>query len=580
MRTTLRDHLLLLPAELPWLIRLRWLAGVAIIAGAVIHGAWVGWSDAHTIGVAIGLFVLTYNTVCWHLAGRASIREHSSRMLALAGAGVLLDLVMLTTLVAITGGAASPLLGLFILHIVLAMLLLPPAAGYGVAGVAAVLMIIGLWISKQLSPDQSSVLLILGWTAALMLTAFVTHHITARLRSQESHGRDQQSRLHAILDTAADGIITINERGIIQSANPAAASIFGYDVEELLGRNVSMLMPEPDHSRHDEYIGNYLRTGHAKIIGIGREILGKKKDSTIFPLELAVSEVKTDGTPGGRLFTGILRDISERKAAEDELRTAHDTLKRQQKALVQSEKMAAMGKMAAGVAHEIANPLASMDSILQLAQRRAGRDGKAQLSVESLREQVDRIDRIVRELTNFAHPDSAEWKVVPIGEIVQEALRMVRFERRLNEVTIHCDCADDAGKVRIIPQQMHQVIVNLVLNALDALGDVDQPRITITARCDEEWGHVEVSDNGHGIEPETLSRIFEPFFTTKPVGCGTGLGLSISYSIVQRHGGRLEVASTPGEGTTFTITLPTASRVVASDSPGGKNPDVERTGER
>jgi PAS domain S-box-containing protein len=167
---------------------------------------------------------------------------------------------------------------------VLAMLLLPPAAGYGVAGVAAILMISGLWISKQLSPDQSSVLLILGWTAALMLTAFVTHHITARLRRQESHGRDQQSRLHAILDTAADGIITINERGIIQSANPAAASIFGYDVEELLGRNVNILMPEPDHSQHDEYVRNYLRTGHAKIIGIGREVLGKKKTARSFRL--------------------------------------------------------------------------------------------------------------------------------------------------------------------------------------------------------------------------------------------------------------------------------------------------------
>jgi two-component system, NtrC family, sensor kinase len=108
-----------------------------------------------------------------------------------------------------------------------------------------------------------------------------------------------------------------------------------------------------------------------------------------------------------------------------------------------------------------------------------------------------------------------------------------------------------------------------------------QPRMRIVTHCedDDAW-MIEVSDNGHGIEPETLSRIFEPFFTTKPVGCGTGLGLSISYSIVQRHGGRLEVASTPGEGTTFTITLPTASRVVASDSPGGKNPDVERAGER
>jgi two-component system, LuxR family, sensor kinase FixL len=556
MRTTLRDHLLLLPTELPWLLRLRWLAGLAIVSGAIAHGAWAGWGGAHIASAAIGVFILLYNTVFWHLVGSRSIRQDRPRMLTVAGATILLDLVMLTILIVLTGGVASPLIGLFVLHVVLTMLLLPPTAGYGVAGAAAIIMISGLSISKQLSPDRASMLFIIGWTATLLLTAFVTHHIMARLRRQESHGRDQQSRLHAILDTAADGIITINERGVIQSANPAAASIFGYDVEELLGRNVNILMPEPDHSQHDEYVRNYLRTGHAKIIGIGREVLGRKKSGEVFPLELAVSEVKTDGTPGGRLFTGILRDISERKAAEDELRTAHDTLKHQQKVLVQSEKMAAMGKMAAGVAHEIANPLASMDSILQLAHRRAGGDGKAQISVESLREQVERIDRIVRELTNFAHPGSSEWKVVSIGEIAQEALRMVRFERRLNEVTIQCECGERQGQVRAIPQQLHQVIVNLVLNALDALADVEQPRITVTTRTDDAWRYVDVSDNGHGIDPETLSRIFEPFFTTKPVGCGTGLGLSISYSIVQRHGGRLEVASTPGEGTTFTISLP------------------------
>lgn len=576
MRTTLREHLLLLPAELAWLTRLRWLAGLAILAGAVAHGAWYGWSAAHGGAVAIGSFVLLYNAIFWFASGGGSAVGRAETMLPLAGVPIVLDLGCLTVLVLLTGGVVSPLLGLFILHMVLGMLLMPPLVGYGVAVLAVAMMLGGLWASGQLPSDRTSVLLIGVWTITLLLTAFVTGHITARLRGQESRSRDQQSRLRAILDTAADGIITIDERGTIQSVNPAAARTFGYTVGEMLGRNVNMLMPEPDHSRHDRYIADYLRTGRAKIIGIGREVRGRRKCGEVFPLHLAISEVGTDGAPGVRLFTGILRDITARKTTENELRHANDTLKRQQQALVQSEKMSAMGKMAAGVAHEIANPLASMDSILQLSQRRSGQ--MSSKSIGSLREQVVRISHIVRELTTFAHPDEAEWRTVPLNELVREALRMIRYERRLRGVNVRCDCSNDVGSVRAIPQQMHQVLINLVLNALDALEGVEQPLLIIrTGRADEgAWQIIEVTDNGHGIEPDKIDRVFEPFYTTKPAGCGTGLGLSISYSIVQRHGGRLEMTSTVGRGTKLTILLPGPIDASPGRDGSGAHPAIEK----
>ncbi|MBX3373008.1 MAG: PAS domain S-box protein [Phycisphaeraceae bacterium] len=590
MPGVLRDHLLLLPAELPWLVRLRWSAGVAVLVAAAGHGVLGDWSSDHTVGVMVGIVVLLYNAAFRSLSRRAPVGIRPGRMLLLAGTTILLDLGMLTALIVVTGGVTSPLLGLFVLHAVIAMLLLPPFIGYGVMGLSVLMMFSGLWSTDQLPTDRTSTLLISGWTATLLLTAFVANHITARLRRQEVHGRIQQARLQAILDTAADGVITIDQRGVIQSANTAAADIFGYAIEEMLGRNVNMLMPEPDHGRHDGYLADYLRTGHAKIIGIGREVYGRRRGGEVFPLELAISEVATDGARGGRMFTGILRDITLRKAAETELRDANETLLRQQQALVQSEKMAAMGKMAAGVAHEIANPLSSMDSLLQLALRRAAARGKPQedpaghrpeveaqacghhdvtadpatreiptASIGLLREQIERIARIVRELTTFAHPDSAEWRIMPLCEIVREALRMVRFDRRLRGMRVACDCCEDAVGVRVVPQQMYQVIINLVMNALDAMENVEQPVLTIRTFSRDSWRVIEVTDNGHGIPPEQISRIFEPFFTTKPVGCGTGLGLSIAYSIIQRHGGRLDATSRPGEGTSFSISLPAAT---------------------
>jgi signal transduction histidine kinase len=230
-------------------------------------------------------------------------------------------------------------------------------------------------------------------------------------------------------------------------------------------------------------------------------------------------------------------------------------LRRQQRAMAQHEKMVALGQMAAGVAHEIANPLASIDSLLQLMQRKP--EKLKPESIQTLHEQTDRIARIVRELTTFARPaDSAEQQTLPINDVVTEALGMLAFDPRMKATRLQKSFAPDTGVVPMLPQAIQQVLVNLLRNALDATERTPQPTLTLRTARHDGWVVIEIADNGPGITPKNLKHLFEPVFTTKPVGKGTGLGLSISYSLIARHGGSISVTSKPGEGATFRIKLP------------------------
>lgn len=229
-------------------------------------------------------------------------------------------------------------------------------------------------------------------------------------------------------------------------------------------------------------------------------------------------------------------------------------LKLQHKALIQQEKMAAMGQMAAGVTHEIANPLASMDGLLQLLQRKPDRIRPE--AVQTLREQIERINQIIQQMKTFAHPADMQQQTADLNEVVEQSIHILRFDARLKSVQIDRQYAPDAGSLTFLPQALQQVLVNLIVNAFDAMAQTEKPTLTIRTARQEEWCVVEVTDNGAGIAPQNMGRLFEPFFTTKPVGKGTGLGLSISYSLVQKQGGSITVRSQEGAGTSFTIRLP------------------------
>ncbi len=233
-------------------------------------------------------------------------------------------------------------------------------------------------------------------------------------------------------------------------------------------------------------------------------------------------------------------------------------LRRHQQAMVQHEKMVAMGQMASGITHEIANPLASMDSLLQLIQRRP--EKMRPDAATTLREQISRIHQIIQQMKSFSHPLEMQRQHLALNEVVEQAIEMVTFDRRLKRAKLEKHMGQHVGEVAVAPQAMQQVMVNLIINALDAMEESPSATLTIKTERRENWAVVEVSDTGHGIRAEHMGRIFEPFFTTKPVGKGTGLGLSISYSLVEKMGGSITVKSQVGKGTVFTIRLPVDSR--------------------
>jgi len=552
-------------AELRRFVAFRWIAGVTVILGAFANSTWQGWTELHGRAMLLGAAILAFNIVFWVALWRYRPDRHTRATLtALAWVQIISDMLCLTLLVVWTGGLMSPLLGLFVLHMVFTSTLLSPLSAFGAAAAAVAMVSAGLLTAGLWPTERAELLIALGGMATLLLTVHLTNHITQSLRRREVDVADRNRRIRAIVETAADGIVTIDQDSVIVSINPAAERIFGYGPGELVGENIKILVPEPHASAHAGYIAEYQRTGQSRIIGVGREVTGRRKDGTVFPLDAAVSVVPLDD---GVNYTAIVRDITDRKAAEQRLRDLNDELRRQQQAMVQSEKMAAMGQMAAGVAHEIANPVASMDSLLQLVKRSPEKlNGQ---TVDTLRAQLDRIRIIVRQMTDFAHPDAGGWARVSLNDVVAGALEMMRFDHRIRGVKVSCDLSEEVGRIDAIPHALQQVLVNMVINALDALDGIPEPRLRLSTRAAGARRLIEIEDNGQGIPPADLHRIFEPFYTTKPVGKGTGLGLSISFSLIAQHGGRCDVRSEPGRGTTFTISLPESRSSSIREAAGG-----------
>jgi len=257
------------------------------------------------------------------------------------------------------------------------------------------------------------------------------------------------------------------------------------------------------------------------------------------------------------------------------IRGMTDRLKKQQQLMIQQEKMIAMGQMAAGVAHEVANPLASMDGLLQLMERRP--DKVTAENFSRLRQQIARISGIVRQLTDFAHTGGG-WQDANINDIVRKALEVLHFDLRLKRVKIEQELDPQIPIMRIQPAAFEQVVINMAINAADAMDSVENPRLIVRTLLKDKTVILSLADNGIGIPPDIRNRIFEPFFTTKPVGKGTGLGLSISYSLVRKHEGRIEVDSAPGRGTTFKIHLPIETQAGQKRTPSVPDSSQEKEG--
>lgn len=374
-------------------------------------------------------------------------------------------------------------------------------------------------------------------TAIAAATATLATERSQALAAASTHA----ARLQAIIDTATEGIVTIDETGAIEAWNGAAERLFGYPAAAVLGKNVALLMPDPYRTEHDGYLQRYRATGVRHIIGIGREVVGQRADGSTFPIDLSVGEGEVDGR---RFFTAVIRDITERKAMQTKL--------------AQTERLAAVGELAAGVAHEINNPVNTMINCAQLIA-----DGDAAApNCQVILEEGQRIAEIVRDLLQFARDDSDRPQPTGLPEVVQRTLRLIGENLKRHGVAVRLEIPDDLPNVRARPQQVQQVLLNLLINAKDAMlqGPCERREVRLAARVDGDGVRLSVADTGPGIPPHLGSRIFEPFVTTKRARGGTGLGLSISKSIVEGYGGTLDVQSPPGLGATFRVWLPLAER--------------------
>ncbi len=403
--------------------------------------------------------------------------------------------------------------------------------------------------------------------------------VTPRKRAEEVL-QASEHRYRQLTESTLDAIVLADHQGVIMLFNPAAERLFGYSAAEAIGQPVTLLVPPQYREKHDHGFARYLATRRSTIIGRPMEMHGRRKDGSVFPMEIALSVIEGDGS--ALQFLGAIRDLTERNRIR--LR------------LVQNEKMASIGLLSAGVAHEINNPLAFVGNnlavlerdckgLLQLLELYGGLgerlpqlDATLAAQVTELTEEidlpyirnnlprllartrdgVDRVTRIVHSLRGLARTDSPHRQDTSIPDLVENSLEIIRGRLRRKSVQVELDY-DPNSRVRCVSTQLSQVLLNLLVNglqAIEATGRSEGNRLGVRTRWENDELRIEVSDNGCGIDPAHLSRLFDPFFTTKDVGEGTGLGLSISHNIVTAHDGRIEVDSEPGRGTTFRIYLP------------------------
>jgi two-component system, LuxR family, sensor kinase FixL len=364
---------------------------------------------------------------------------------------------------------------------------------------------------------------------------------------------NQEALLRAILETSPDGLITIDENGIVQSFNPAAERMFGHSAAEVIGHNVSCLMPSPYREEHDAYLERFLRTGEKRIIGIGREVLGQRKDGANFPMELAVGEVRAEGR---RFFAGFVRDVSARQRAEQRVQEL-------QSELVHVSRLSAMGEMASALAHELNQPLTAAINYAQTArgvlERRLGEDaGDVMSLLEKTVQQTSRAGQIIRRLRQFIAKGETERTLEDLNTVVEEASALALIGARDKGIAARRQLERGLPPVLLDKIQIQQVITNLIRNSIDALEGVTRREIVIsTGRAGDHAVEIAIADTGSGLAHEIIDRLFHPFVTTKP--SGLGIGLSICRSIVDGHGGRLWASDNPGGGTIFHVSLPTSA---------------------
>jgi len=362
---------------------------------------------------------------------------------------------------------------------------------------------------------------------------------------------EREAHLRSVLETVPDAMITIDRAGVIQSFSATAVRLFGYTPEEVTGRNVSLLMPEPYRAQHDGYLQRYTDTGERRIIGTGRVVVGRRNDGTTFPMELSVGEANTGDR---RFYIGFIRDLSERQEAQQRLQEL-------QAELIHMSRFTALGEMASTLAHELNQPLTAVASYLKGAGRLldAGESSGVALArdaIERAAQQALRAGQIIRRLREFVARGEGDRQAENLAKLIEEACALALVGARQTGVQVKVEFDNTSTHVLADKIQIQQVLLNLVRNAIEAMQEVDRRELTLSTHVlEDDTVRIDVADSGPGIAPEIAEQLFQPFITTKQ--SGMGVGLSISRTIVESHGGRIWVDHNPGGGVVFHVTLKT-----------------------
>ncbi|MFZ5746537.1 MAG: PAS domain-containing sensor histidine kinase [Pseudomonadota bacterium] len=369
---------------------------------------------------------------------------------------------------------------------------------------------------------------------------------TRELAQREAH-------LTSILQTVPDAMIVIDEDGLIRDFSDTAERQFGWTAAEVTGRNVSMLMPSPYREAHDGYLERYYRTGERRIIGVGRVVVGERKDGSTFPMELAVGEMQL---AEGRYFTGFVRDLTERQQTETRLQEL-------QTELVHVSRLTALGEMASALAHELNQPLSAIGNYLSGSKALLKRDPVPQArvveAVERAASESLRAGEIIRRLRDFVSRGETERSVESLPKLLEEASALALVGAKEHGIRVRFDLSPAIDLVLVDKVQIQQVILNLIRNAVDAMAESQRRELTVTVAPEQgAMALVVVADTGPGIRPDITDQLFQPFVTTKRTGMG--VGLSICRTIVEAHGGRIWAEANEGGGAVFRFTIPSVGK--------------------
>lgn len=556
--------------QVVWLIRLRWIAVVSIVIAALV-GTYVFpvLTEPFAILACAGLLFLC--NAGFYLATRKA--DLSGRAeLAVGLIQVEADLVLLTAVLLFSGGVVNPFELFYVFPIIIATIILPRDMSF-----AAALTAIGLFGLLCVNELQGGVLLghyplrlslaaslwqspvfVLGafvaFVSMVVVARYLTSMIITRMRVKEFEAARNHDLLKAVITAMNEGLLFVSNDGRVSFTNPAAQ----------LWKN--------GHREDSAEMDGFPDTLREHVSGL---VAGSKADNQNDAIEFSTGgedrrhiEARSSAVwseDKKRLgYVVVGQDLTEHKKLEKDLRdrteditAINEMLKRSRVEMAQREKMVAIGQMATGIAHEIGNPLASLSSVVQYLGRKI-KDESAREPLSVIEHQIRRISMILKRMLSLSRPLTAEYKWVDVNELIANALSLVRFDRRMQGVEVHNETNSDLPMVWLNPQLFEQVLLNVFINALDAMSAKDdgEQRLCVERRFEDGVIEIRITDTGVGMEPEVCRRAFDSFFTTKEIGKGTGLGLYISYNLITELDGSISMESEPGTGTTVSIRIP------------------------